>query len=108
MAEGVRLLGGQIRLIDGLTPDRVEAGPGTAVPGADGALPVVRVLYASGAIALDQQRPMEAAAGRRAAEASADAAAPSPPAWAEQNGIRFVVTGSVTPESLRTLGTLVR
>ncbi|HEX5004271.1 MAG TPA: zf-HC2 domain-containing protein [Gemmatimonadales bacterium] len=111
MEEGVRLLGGQIRLIDGLTPDRVEAGPGTAVAGADGSLPVVRIVYGAGSIALDQQRPPVAAAERRAEASSALGAAASGgmvPGWSSQGAIRFVVTGSVSPESLQTLAGRVR
>ncbi len=65
MEEGVRLLGGQIRLIDGLAAERVETGPGTAVAGADPAVAVVRVIYASGAVTLDEQR--SATASRRSA-----------------------------------------
>ena len=57
MEEAVRVLGGQIRLIDGLTPNRIEVGPGTAVAGADPGLQVVRVVYADGAVTLDEQRP---------------------------------------------------
>lgn len=110
MEEGVRLLGGQIRLIDGLTPERVETGPGTAVPGADPSLPLVRVVYASGSVILDQQRPAAAVAARREADASVAgaAAASSLTAWQEGGGIRFVMTGSVSADSLRALGARVR
>lgn len=110
MEEGVRLLGGQIRLIDGLTPERVETGPGTAVPGADPSLPLVRVVYASGSVILDQQRPAAAVAARREADASVAgaAAASSLTAWQERGGIRFVMTGSVSADSLRALGARVR
>lgn len=110
MEEGVRLLGGQIRLIDGLAPDRVETGPGTAVPGAEPSLPLVRVIYASGSVILDQQRPATEVAARREADAYASGAAAqrSLTAWQERGGIRFVVTGSVSADSLRALGTRVR
>lgn len=111
MEEGVRLLGGQIRLIDGLSPERVETGPGTAVPGADPSLPLVRVIYASGSVTLDQQRPAIQVAARR--EAATDAATgatarASVTAWQEHGGIRFVITGSVSADSLRALGARVR
>lgn len=111
MEEGVRMLGGQIRLIDGLSVDRVETGPGTAVPGADPAVAVVRVVYASGTVTLDEQRPATPAAARREAAADAVAGAVTQPgvtAWQERGNVRFVVTGSVTPDSLRALGALVR
>jgi hypothetical protein len=111
MEEGVRLLGGQIRLIDGLTADRVETGPGTAVAGADPAVAVVRVVYAAGAVTLDEQRSAAPAAARRedAAKVVGGAVAyETTMSWQERGGIRFVVTGSVTPDSLRALGSRVR
>ena len=111
MEEGVRLLGGQIRLIDGLAPDRVETGPGTAVSGADPSLPLVRVIYASGSVTLDQQRPATQVAARRetAAEAATGATAgANVTAWQERGGIRYVITGSVPADSLRALGARVR
>lgn len=110
MEEGVRLLGGQIRLIDGLSPERVETGPGTAVPGADPSRPLVRVIYASGSVTLDQQRPVAEVAARRESDASVAgaAAASSLTAWQERGGIRFVITGNVSVDSLRALGARVR
>ena len=106
----MRLLDGQIRLIDGLAPERVETGPGTAVSGADPALPLVRVIYASGTVILDQQRPASEVAARREADAAVAgaAAASAPTAWQERGGIRFVMTGSVSADSLRALGARVR
>jgi len=110
MEEAVQLLGGQLRLIDGLTPDRVETGPGTAVAGADAALPVVRVVYASGAVTLDEQRPIGAARQEVAAKAAGGVAAyeSAPTSWQTMSGIRFVVTGSVSADSIRALGARVR
>jgi len=111
MEEAVRLLGGQLRLIDGLTPDRVETGPGTAVAGADPALPLVRVVYESGAVVLDQQRPLIVADTRQAAAAKAVggvALESSATAWRQQGAIRFVVTGNVSTDSLKALGERVR
>jgi anti-sigma factor RsiW len=111
MEEAVRMLGGQIRLIDGLTPDRVESGPGTAVAGADPALPLVRIVYAAGGVILDEQRPVGHAGERQesASKAALGAAAPSvATTWQERGGIRFVITGSVSADSLRALGARVR
>ncbi|MEZ4414072.1 MAG: zf-HC2 domain-containing protein [Gemmatimonadales bacterium] len=114
MEEAVRLLGGQLRLIDGLTPDRVETGPGTAVAGADPALPLVRVVYAAGAVILDQQRPMLVADTRQGNAAKpvggvgGVAQESSATAWQQQGEIRFVVTGNVSTDSLKALGERVR
>ncbi len=117
MEEAVTQLGGQIRLIDGLTPERVEVGPGTALAGADVGLPVVRISYAGGGVVLDQQRPTRQFA--RMEGASAQAAKVAEPSvasdvtgrvttWQERDGIRFVVTGSVSPDSLAALARRVR
>ncbi len=110
MEEAVRVLDGQIRLIDGLSPDRVETGPGTAVAGADPSLSVVRVVYEGGAVFLDQQRPAATAELRResAAKAARSDAGGTAPAWQGISGIRFVVTGTISPDSLRELGARVR
>lgn len=110
MEEGVRLLDGQIRLIDGMTPERVESGPGTLVPGADPGQALVRVVYAAGNVVLDQQRPPERPAARRE-NAAAGAAAESrqqAAGWHDREGIRFVVTGTVSADSIRELTTRVR
>lgn len=108
MEEAVRVLGGQIRLIDGLTPNRIEVGPGTAVAGAEPSLQVVRVVYAGGAIMLDEQRPAPVLGARKEAVASGAFAQRPAPGWQEQGEIRFVVTGSVSVDSLRALGARVR
>jgi len=58
--EAVAQLGGSIRLIDGLTPQRVELLAGVDVPGADPDRQVIRVYYEEpdlGLVTLDQQRP---------------------------------------------------
>ena len=105
------MLGGQIRLIDGLTPDRVESGPGTAVAGADPALPLVRIVYAAGGVILEEQRPLGHAGERQESSSKAALGAAAPgvaTAWQERGGIRFVVTGSVSADSLRALGARVR
>ena len=60
MDEAVAHLGGTIRLIDGLAPQRVELLAGVDVPGADPAREVIRVYYEEpdlGLVTLDQQRP---------------------------------------------------
>ncbi len=56
--EAIGVLGGSMRLIDGVTPDHFELAPGTVVPGAAETLQVVRVVYRINGetILLDQQR----------------------------------------------------
>lgn len=111
MEEAVRVLDGQIRLIDGLAPERVELGSGTSVPGADPGAAVVRVVYASGGVILDQQRAPASFLPRQEAAAKAVGLAaeqPAPTGWQERGGLRFVVTGNVSADSLRALGDRVR
>jgi anti-sigma factor RsiW len=55
IAQAERALDGPVRLVDGWTPVRIELGDGAAVPGADTAQPVVRVVYLDGRVLLDQQ-----------------------------------------------------
>lgn len=60
MDEAVTHLGGTIRLIDGLSPQRVELLAGVDVAGADPGREVVRIYYEEpdlGLVTLDQQRP---------------------------------------------------
>ena len=109
LEEAVRILGGQLRLIDGLEPERVETGPGTAVAGADPAAAVVRVIYASGTIMLDEQRlGLPVSSFRLEAARPQQAAAAPALGWREAGAIRFAVTGSVSPDSVRTLAARVR
>ncbi|HET9293010.1 MAG TPA: zf-HC2 domain-containing protein [Gemmatimonadales bacterium] len=115
MEQAVQVLGGAVRLVDGLTPERFDVGPGTLVPGGDPTREVVRVVYAGGGIVLDQQRSDDSAALRRAARYE-DAAArtlSAQPArrdleWRLKDGFRYVVTGTVGADSLEALTDRVR
>jgi hypothetical protein len=78
--EAVNQLGGSIRLIDGLAPQRVELLSGVDVPGADPDRQVVRVYYEEpdlGLITLDQQRPAPSFAARDGREDRNEAATPA-------------------------------
>ena len=115
MEQAVQVLGGAVRLVDGLTPERFDVGPGTLVPGGDPTREVVRVVYAGGGIVLDQQRSDDSAALRRAARYE-DAAARALSAqsttreleWRLKDGFRYVVTGTVGADSLEALTDRVR
>jgi anti-sigma factor RsiW len=115
MEQAVQALGGAVRLVDGLTPERFDVGPGTLVPGGDPTREVVRVVYAGGGIVLDQQRTQEPAAMRRTAryeDAAARRLTAQPAAqeieWRSKDGFRYVVTGSVGADSLEALADRVR
>ena len=115
MEQAVQVLGGAVRLVDGMTPERFEVGPGTLVPGGDPTREVVRVVYARGAVVLEQQRSRDAAALRRAAryeDAAAKSLAAQPAAqeieWRSSDGFRYVVTGTVGADSLKALADRVR
>jgi len=64
-AHAIRVLGGAVRLIDGLLPDHFEMAVGTRVPGAVDSLPVIRVVYhdGGGVVLLDEQRRLGPAPG---------------------------------------------
>ena len=110
MDEAVAHLGGTIRLIDGLAPQRVELLAGVDVPGADPAREVIRVYYEEpdlGLVTLDQQRPGPSfgAAARRSTDVSPEAVAVnSAPTLSAQ---RLTVPGRPATASLtwRTDGT---
>jgi putative zinc finger protein len=115
MEQAVQALDGAVRLVDGLTPERFDVGPGTLVPGGDPTREVVRVVYAGGGIVLDQQRAEEPAAMRRAAryeDAAARRLTAQPAAqeieWRSKDGFRYVVTGTVGADSLEALADRVR
>ena len=77
--EAVAHLGGSIRLIDGLAPQRVELLAGVDVPGADPDRQVIRVYYEEpdlGLVTLDQQRPGPSFAARDGREDRNEAATP--------------------------------
>jgi hypothetical protein len=123
MEAAVRILGGSIRLVDGMTPTRVLVGSGSLVSGADPAREVVRVVYMDPPgreLWLDQQRPDE-----RANEADAPGLAattllagdtlvtPGPGGarnlrWIHQSGFRLGLTGFLPADSLRALARRVQ
>lgn len=77
--EAVAQLGGSIRLIDGLAPQRVELLSGVDVPGADPDRQVIRVYYEEpdlGLVTLDQQRPAPSFLARDAREDRNEASTP--------------------------------
>lgn len=123
MESAVRILGGSIRLVDGLTPTRVLVGPGAQLPGADGRLEVVRVVYMDPPgreLWLDQQRPEEPSREVERAEPSATTLLPGDtlltpgPAgtrslkWVHQSGFRLALTGFLPADSLRALARRVQ
>jgi len=121
MERAVRILGGTIRLLDGLKPERVLTGPGSIVPGSEPGIPVVRVVYEDPPgreLWLDQQRTQ--AEERSAAGVGAAALLPGDtvltvPAqgmqsvrWLDQHGFRLALTGFLPTDSLRGLLQRVR
>ena len=77
LEEAVTHLGGTIRLIDGLAPQRVELLSGVDVAGADPDREVVRVYYEEpdlGLVTLDQQRPGPSFASNDARQRRSEAA----------------------------------
>ena len=59
LGDAIQALGGDVRLLQGITPDRVELVPSGQVSGAVSGVPVVRITYsepAGGTILLEEQR----------------------------------------------------
>jgi hypothetical protein len=111
MEEAVSTLGGTIRLIGGLTPERVETVGGQLVTGARPDLPVVRVIYVDPPrreIWLDQQH------GVGGMPAVADTIlVPSPNGaqslqWRPAPGEWLSLTGFLTADSLKALARRVK
>jgi len=123
MEGAVRILGGSIRLVDGMTPIRVQVAPGRMVPGADPGLEIVRVVYndpPGRELWLDQQRPSEPGGdaevhGQRATTLlPGDTLIAAGPAgsrklrWVHQTGFRLGLTGFLPADSLRALARRVQ
>lgn len=111
MEQAVTTLGGTIRLIGGLTPERVETVGGELVTGAQPDLPVVRVIYLDPPrreIWLDQQH------GVGSTPAGADTIlVPSPNGaqslqWRPAAGEWLSLTGFLTADSLKALARRVK
>jgi hypothetical protein len=123
MEAAVRILGGSIRLVDGMTPTGVLVGPGTLVSGADPGLEIVRVVYddpPGRELWLDQQRPRENrneldAGGRGATTlllgdtlVVTGTGAQRGLRWIHQSGFRLGLTGFLPADSLRALARKVQ
>lgn len=125
MEEAVRILGGTIRLLDGLTPARILTGPGRLVPGADPGRDLVRVVYAdppARELWLDQQRigPDEAPANQALLARRANPLLPGDTLvttqaggrrslqWIDQDVMRLALTGYLPVDSLQFLARRVR
>lgn len=123
MDTAVRILGGSIRLVDGMTPTRVLVGQGAMVSGADPGLEIVRVVYndpPGRELWLDQQRPE---ASLNEADGAGKAATTLLPGdtlvviykagqrglrWIHQSGFRLGLTGFLPADSLRVLARRVQ
>jgi len=117
-------LQGTIRLIDGMTSDHVEIGPGRGVPSADSARDVVRVIYGTAGqeLVLDQQHLAAPDAGAANAPREAQLASALGPGdlvvttspdglnalrWTDR-GFWLSLSGHVPTDSLRRLADRVR
>jgi hypothetical protein len=116
LGEAARRLDGDLRFLSNLTPDHVEIGPGTAVPGALASQEIVRVVYVGpdgSKILLDQQRIPVDASGYRpindAALENGDTLLGSSPqgvslgTWVDPDGYRMSVAAHASADSLKRL-----
>ncbi len=120
LAEAAERLGGPVRLLSGMELDHVEAGPASAVPGAQRNLSVIRVVYRAsdgGRILLDQQLIPADSSGFRTIddprlESGATAYGTSPKGvsvatWLDEDGYRISLAMRTTADSLKRLVPLV-
>ncbi|HEY7029289.1 MAG TPA: hypothetical protein VH438_16860 [Gemmatimonadales bacterium] len=121
LGEASRRLDGGIRFLSNLSPDHVEVGPGSAVPGAQASLDVVRVVYNipdGSRILLDQQRiPLDESGFRPINDAALEngdtlfgssAQGVSVATWVDDDGYRMSLALRAPPDSLRKLIRRVR
>jgi hypothetical protein len=111
MEEAVRQLGGTIRLIEGLTPERVESGSGQLVTGARPDLSVVRVIYLDPPrreIWLDQQHGAGPAAAAGDTILLPSQGGGQSLQWRPAPGEWLSLTGFLTADSLEALARRVR
>ena len=121
LEQAVRVLGGSIRLVDGMTPVAVRTIPGRGVPGAEPDAVVVRIVYLDPPgreLWLDQQRPgpAEPEAGARSAPAllpgdtlvSALADGQRRLRWRDPEGFHLSLAGWLSGDSLKALARRVR
>lgn len=123
MEGAVRILGGSIRLVDGMTPTRVEVGAGRLAADANPGLEIVRVVYddpPGRELWLDQQRPATeggdaAVHGQQATTLlpgdtllTVDKAGSRSLRWIHQTGFRLELTGFLPADSLRVLARRVQ
>jgi hypothetical protein len=121
LGEASRRLDGGIRFLSNLNPDHVELGPGSAVPGAQASLDVVRVVYNTpdgSRIVLDQQRiPLDESGFRPINDAALEngdtlygssAQGVSVATWVDDDGYRMSLALRAAPDSLRKLIRRVR
>lgn len=114
--QAVRILGGTVKLIDGLNPIRVQIGPPERLPGGQ-ALEVVRITYLDPPgreLWLDQQRSPAPSEGRAAPSAAGGMLAGDTlitsagdgltrVRWISPDGFRLTLTGYLPGDSLRSL-----
>jgi hypothetical protein len=121
LGEASRRLDGGVRFLSNLSPDHVELGPGSAVPGAQASLDLVRVVYHTpdgSRILLDQQRiPLDESGFRPINDAALEngdtlfgssAQGVSVATWVDDDGYRMSLALRAPPDSLRKLIRRVR
>jgi anti-sigma factor RsiW len=125
LEDAVRVLGGSVQLIDGLTPEMVLIGPGSDMSGGREDRKLIRVVYQDPPgrqLWLDQQRiePEDDRASAFTATASKVSVLPgdtlvaptaqgaSTLSWTSQSMFRLSLTGYLSADSLRSLARRVR
>jgi hypothetical protein len=110
LGEAITRLSGTVRLIQGLNPEAVEIAQGSALPGADPARPVVRVVYNApeGRLIMDQQR-VGGSGGREPTIAISTAPnGVSVAQWVDRGGFWISLAGRADQQTLLAIANRIR
>jgi hypothetical protein len=110
LGEAIGRLAGTVRLIQGLNPEAVEVAQGSALPGADPARAVVRVVYNApeGRLIMDQQRLSRSGGPEPSISISTAPNGVSVAQWVDRGGFWISLAGRADQETLLAIANRIR
>ena len=110
LGEAISRLAGTVRLIQGLNPEAVEIAQGSALPGADPAKAVVRVVYNApeGRLIMDQQRLGRGGAREPSIAISTAPNGVSVAQWVDRGGYWISLAGRADQQTLLSIANRIR
>lgn len=110
LGEAINRLAGTVRLIQGLNPEAVEIAQGSALPGADPAKPVVRVVYNApeGRLIMDQQRVGRSGGAEPNISISTAPNGVSVAQWIDRGGFWISLAGRADQQTLLSIANRIR